>query len=723
MRTLVSYLNERHPRELEALAQRWEISLGDRPSGNYSFHLAIAMQSEFLQRRVVEKLKAEEQKLLRLYLRQPNYTANLDELHEEAKFDPDELAIALSRLTEFGLFFYDKIKTTEDDRFVIKERKPRRDNWRNSLAQADLPNPQKLVLVVPRELARSLNRLLTEREASEKTGIWPSRQPLPTLLTNLGSEELEQQAEIWGLIGLVGSARPEELTRELAQMMSSQSQQEQVLGQLSAVSRELFETLRKQGGRTTLAALQDKFGSFRQLARRLQPLTEQRLVWEAFEAWESLVFIPEEILKPQTGSVHSAAAPLQTVTPPASITPYPPYAMAWDVLSFLNYLSQHEVLFTVKHEFAKRDLKKIAARFWQPETEIELTSRTAFLLYLCSGLKLYQTKSGESQVVPGPALQEWLSLDFYEQMNRLTRYWLEENTWYYFYLFGYPAPYNSYTAIQVANKAVLGLLTDCEPGTWYSFEALLNKVQRENPYFIFSRRELLQSLGGQRLSEMSKNWRQSEGEVIRRVMGGLLEWFGVVQIGRDPSEQIVAFSLTEFGAALSQRPAAALPKIPFVEKPLLVQPNFEVLLLAPQVETLWQLLQFSDVKKFDQVSLFTLSREASLRGIETGLSIETMLEWLESQSIQPLPQNLQMSLRDWSGTFKRVNLETAILLEVETPAMLDELITSKVYAAYFVRRLSPTAAIMQLPAPHSNRTTDPLKPLKNKLRAGGYFVS
>jgi hypothetical protein len=283
-------------------------------------------------------------------------------------------------------------------------------------------------------------------------------------------------------------------------------------------------------------------------------------------------------------------------------------------------------------------------------------------------------------------------------------------------------PYSSYRNIPIVNQAVLNWLGECEPGIWYSFTSLLNKVQHENPFFIISRRDLLQQYGAQYLADMSKSWLQVEGEIIHRTFNTVLEWLGIVQVGRDALGKVSAFSLTELGAEFCGRSVQPPPKIIPSDKPLLVQPNFEVMLLVPQVDTLWTLMKFTSLKKLDQVSLYTINRDATLHGLDSDLSINQMVEWLAERSAQPLPQNLVISLQDWSKGYKRVQVENVTLLEVEDPAVLDELFNLKQYAGYFVRRLSPTAAIVRLPSNSSARNADPLKPFKDKLKIGGFYA-
>jgi hypothetical protein len=239
---------------------------------------------------------------------------------------------------------------------------------------------------------------------------------------------------------------------------------------------------------------------------------------------------------------------------------------------------------------------------------------------------------------------------------------------------------------------------------------------------------MINQYGLLQLEMFGRSWFQKEGEIIKLTMSTVLEWLGVVKIGRDEAGQAVSFALTELGAELVGVPNLARQSWHSIEKPLLVQPNFEIMIFSPKVDLLWTLLKFAHLKKLDQVSIYTIDRASVRRGMESGLGPAMMLEWLTQRNLQPLPQNLVVSVQDWGKDFRRVMVERTTLLEVEDPMVLDELLKTKQYAAYFVRRLSPNAALIKLPEPKENPPTknlpdEPLKSFRKELRRAGFFAT
>lgn len=735
MKSLVAYLNHKSAAELRFIADTWQANLTDRLYTGNTFQLAQEMQSEFLQRRLVESMEPELFQWLELVIDQPEFTISQAEL-DHLNPDQPQREAELKQLKLAGLLFEEKTLVTEEAAVPgqappVKALKPGWSEiygWRNRDKVAGSLKTVVSTLVVPRELARPLARLLAEKKASLEP---PSGQPTlkPTqislfyLLSLLETEKLEQAAESWGLTGLLGSAGPAQLVAELTTALSDQTHQAKVMEDLGVGSLELFNRLKLQGGKTTLPALLEEYVSLKRLGRSLRPLLERHLVWEAFEDGQSLVFVPAEILSPKKEQPVARPQALQTVSPPAQTTLFPAYALAWDILTFLNYLVTNELKLTNQALIPKRDLKKISAQLWPLKVE-EIAGleyrRLDFLVRLCYNLNLYVTETLTWRLQPGPDFADWLKLDFYEQMRRLVGRWLAEPARTGPVEFPYYYANNKF--ISRANKTMLDWLKDCEPGTWYSLEALLQKIQREDPYFIMPRRELLNMIGLQRLTELSKQWPRIEGEIIQATFQAALEWLGIVKVGRDEANRVVAFCLTDFGAEICGQTNAAVTNLPQTAHPLLVQPNFEIMLFAPQVETLWTLEKFTELKKLDQVSLYSLTKEAVMRGLESGLTLENILGWLQKRNPQPLPQNLAVSLADWSKGFKRVKVEQVTLLEVEDPTVLDELLNSKQFAENLERRISPTAALVRLPDITETRRTNPLKTFKTRLRSGGFFA-
>jgi hypothetical protein len=199
-----------------------------------------------------------------------------------------------------------------------------------------------------------------------------------------------------------------------------------------------------------------------------------------------------------------------------------------------------------------------------------------------------------------------------------------------------------------------------------------------------------------------------------------LFWLGAVDIGRDAAGTPVAFRLTGAGARLIEHPSAPAEAEP-PRRALLVQPNFEVLVMHPDSRAVWHLLLSADLVRHDRVSVYALSKASVLRARETGLNGPQIQEFLATHSQKAVPQNVVQSITDWSRSYKRAILQKATLLEVEEAEILDEILGSRRFKPFIARRISPTIAVLRLPRTTVWTRDDPWQKLSKELRAAGYF--
>jgi hypothetical protein len=156
--------------------------------------------------------------------------------------------------------------------------------------------------------------------------------------------------------------------------------------------------------------------------------------------------------------------------------------------------------------------------------------------------------------------------------------------------------------------------------------------------------------------------------------------------------------LTEFGAAvLTLQPTSI--QIPVVtsepQKTLLVQPNFELLLLQPDFPTLYTLFPFAQVSQVGLVSKLTLTQASVLKALENGYKVEQIIAILTSHSQKELPQNVVYSIRDWSKNYREITISSILLLEVSDEASVKVLCSSSKLKKFGFRALGGTAVVTE----------------------------
>jgi hypothetical protein len=224
-------------------------------------------------------------------------------------------------------------------------------------------------------------------------------------------------------------------------------------------------------------------------------------------------------------------------------------------------------------------------------------------------------------------------------------------------------------------------------------------MKAQNPYVLRPRQADMGLAGFRSAKTTLTNWYQSDGEIIVGMLSSTLYELGIVALGyqgthlpeKDKPVNPDVFMLTDLATAV-----LATGEEPSYEsaihsngRTLIVQPNFELLLLQPDLTTVYSLLPFVQVEQIGVVTRLTLTRNSVLRGLESGKNIEQILAILEQRSQKELPQNVVYTLHDWTKLFKEVSISQVLLLDVPGEALADEICSSAKLKVFGLRRIGP----------------------------------
>ncbi len=351
--------------------------------------------------------------------------------------------------------------------------------------------------------------------------------------------------------------------------------------------------------------------------------------------------------------------------------------------------------------------------------------------------------------------EEFYTLPRYKQARLLTAAWLRGNFNDFrriptLNFYGTPQDMTDVpdrTRLTAARGQVLGLLENLvragrlESAQWFDFRALLAALRDRDPDMLVTRRSKgaysynynyynapgyfgleyyngfdskLKKPGparpnqrsGQKgtLLRLSEDWELVEGEWLAELLAEPLAWLGLAEVSADEAARPVAFRLSELGlAVLTDQPSQAETEQARqlatagaeAAKALLVQPNFDVMVLAPlhHMPLLRQIDRFASQTSTGDVAMFRISKESVLRGLRSGLSGSAILQILNDNSRVPVAQNIAASIGAWAQEFERLVLymETTVL-ELPTAEMLERLLALAASESLLFRRLGPTFA-------------------------------
>src|SRR5262249_13391879 len=299
-------------------------------------------------------------------------------------------------------------------------------------------------------------------------------------------------------------------------------------------------------------------------------------------------------------------------------------------------------------------------------------------------------------------LESWARHDLVMQARRIFRRWPGDRWWLDLPGEQYQEWLTFYLETPVARDLVGKLLRDCRPGVWYSLASFRATLQGDNPYVLRPTQRNAGEAGFKLADDLRQQWETTDGEIITGIFASTLYELGLIALGYDgdtvPSADATvnptSFMLTELGAEVlhSDLSASQQPS----PRALVVQPNFQVLLMEPYIPALYWLARFAALDQIGRVSRFTLTREALARGLLAGASIEEVVAFLERHCQKALPQNVIFTLRDWARQTRDGALAQPAprLFEAASEKVAGELVASPKLRAFRLRLAGPRAVLV-----------------------------
>lgn len=144
---------------------------------------------------------------------------------------------------------------------------------------------------------------------------------------------------------------------------------------------------------------------------------------------------------------------------------------------------------------------------------------------------------------------------------------------------------------------------------------------------------------------------------------------------------------------------------------VVVQPNFDVVFLAPAPLVEAAIARFAERKRRGHGTLFIITKKSILAAAGSGMTIEQVLETLQHASVKPIPANVAREITGWFEQCRRISVRSAILI-----ACPDAETAGRVVAASGNRAVLLTETVVELADARAKTE------LLRKLHGMGVFV-
>ena len=331
-----------------------------------------------------------------------------------------------------------------------------------------------------------------------------------------------------------------------------------------------------------------------------------------------------------------------------------------------------------------------------------------FLRLLLTRLGLFQERNSAILAVNA---EPFFSLPLVERARRCYDIWQNSPFWNeMLYLPDVnvrpgPSPFDAANDEVVhGRQAIVGRLEHERLDEWHTLSSFIARTKLHVPYLLFPRQ-----YGSRTERYMSgsnpygwdfrlkrgwlthrEGWHMVEGGFIRTVITGPLHWLGVTVL--DAEDAPTSFCLPDSSRLLLSN------SLPMSKEEvwgrLIVQPNFELVALAPVSEALLIALdRFAERVSLEHIAQYRLTKASVTRAIRLGLHSEDIQRTLEQAAGSEVPQNIHYSLAEWERQARRIEVwPDATLLEVDDAALLDGLFTDETARPLLRRRIAPKLA-------------------------------
>jgi hypothetical protein len=199
-------------------------------------------------------------------------------------------------------------------------------------------------------------------------------------------------------------------------------------------------------------------------------------------------------------------------------------------------------------------------------------------------------------------------------------------------------------------------------------------------------------------------------EFLRDFLVNRLFVLGGIRLGVSGAASVASFSLTDIG-----RYFLGIGKDfdygQGQEGQVIVQPNFDIVFLAPSPLAEATISRFAERKSRGHGALFTITKKSVIAAAGSGMTAMQVLETLKNVSSKPIPANVEREIVGWFDRCRKIQVRSSILMHCP-----DAETAARVVAVGGKKTVAITETIVELLEAKAKAE------LLRKLQASGVFV-
>lgn len=517
----------------------------------------------------------------------------------------------------------------------------------------------------------------------------------PTLL-NYDLDFLERIARRWGVS--ISQRDVESARADLYTRLQEKGLLYTLLDTLSPEARQAFNQLSSIGGRQTWAEFSRVNGEIRVLgpARRareepdLNPVSDSEVLWYAG-------LIGRAFLKTGSEPVEFAYIPdefLESVTPASS----QPAAAA--LRPAVNQEPRHIVLADTLLLDLVTDLLA-TLRMRRAPTALAAAGGGIPVEFL-SPLLLSVELVDETWQPDPEKLKAFFALDRDQALAHLFNGWLDSTGIDELRMLpGLVFEGNWRNDPRLPRRLLTGLLSDLDPGTWWSLSSLLAMIKAHTPDFQRPAGDydswFIRDAATNGYLRGFAHWEQVEGALIYFLVTGPLHWLGIIDLARGSADgRFTAFRLVEKTAALL---SGGTPTTGLSENHTLRIKDVTHIFIPPQTPRAlrYQVARCCELVSIQRGESHYLLTPGSLNAAsEQGLKVANLLQLIQKEYSTSVPPETRRMVDRWNRSGPEAALHTERLLRFKDARTCSEFLGAKSAAGLTIEVLNPTTLLLQL---------------------------